>query len=84
MHRFESLVADRKGLVFPPSLPPSFFSSSLTDEVSGEIFDLLTSLADFGEFKELMLSYKRAKSEYKSSGPFAIEGLQIIGSEPRK
>ena len=54
------------------------------DEVSGEIFDLLTSLADFGEFKELMLSYKRAKSEYKTSGPFAIEGLHIIGSEPRK
>jgi hypothetical protein len=78
MHRFENLVADRKGL---HSLCRTHH---LADEVSGEIFDLLTSLADFAEFKELMLSYKRAKSEYKSCGPFGIEGLQIIGSEPRK
>lgn len=71
------------------SLNEKVITSSLSpltsiDEISGEIFDLLTSLADFGEFKEMMLSYKKAKSEYKSSGPFAIEGLQITGSVARK
>ena len=29
------------------------------DEISGDVFDLLLSLSDFGEFKELMLEHKR-------------------------
>jgi len=31
---------------------------SRSDQLSGEVFDLLLSLADFSEFKETMLSYK--------------------------
>eukprot|EP00128_Syssomonas_multiformis_P005958 Colp12_sorted_trinity150504_noHs@21928 len=31
------------------------------DQVEGDVFDLLTSLGDFNEFKELMLSFKAHK-----------------------
>eukprot|EP00603_Paraphysomonas_imperforata_P014938 CAMPEP_0114466584 /NCGR_PEP_ID=MMETSP0104-20121206/9149_1 /TAXON_ID=37642 ORGANISM="Paraphysomonas imperforata, Strain PA2" /NCGR_SAMPLE_ID=MMETSP0104 /ASSEMBLY_ACC=CAM_ASM_000202 /LENGTH=153 /DNA_ID=CAMNT_0001639957 /DNA_START=113 /DNA_END=574 /DNA_ORIENTATION=- len=37
------------------------------DEISGEIFDLLLSLSDFSEFKDLMLSYKRSKGDRRGS-----------------
>jgi hypothetical protein len=37
------------------------------DEIGGEIFDLLMSFGDFSEFKELMLSYKRAKQDSNST-----------------
>jgi len=41
----------------------SKFSAPLSipaqDEISGDVFDLLLSLSDFGEFKELMLEHKR-------------------------
>lgn len=32
--------------------------STRSDQLSGEVFDLLLSLADFSEFKETMISYK--------------------------
>jgi uncharacterized membrane protein YgcG len=44
----------------------SFFSL-FVEELAGEVFDLLLSLGDFMEFKDLMLSYKRNKQGGSSS-----------------
>jgi ADP-ribosylation factor 2-binding protein len=46
------------------------------DEVSGEIFDLLLSMGDFTEFKDLMLSHKRAMA---SGGAATGRDLQLCG-----
>ena len=54
-------------------------TDSFADEISGEIFDLLLSLGDFTEFKEMMLSYKRAHSEVKGVGGLSIAGHHLSG-----
>ncbi len=47
------------------------------DELSAEIFDLLMSLGDFVEFKQMMLSYKRQKNNIQSLDNFAIAGRHV-------
>ncbi len=48
------------------------------DEIAGEIFDLILSLGDFAEFKELILAYKKRKlrKQSKSAG-FDIAVKQV-------
>ena len=48
-----------------------------TDEIDVEIFDLLMSLGDFDEFKQLMLSHKKEKTA-KLSG--IVEPLTVFGT----
>lgn len=53
-------------------------STTFKDELSGEVFDLLLSLGDFLEFKDLMLSFKRSKAPVETrsapSGPSGKSG----------
>jgi hypothetical protein len=49
------------------------------DDLSGEVFDLLITLGDFLEFKDLMLSFKRSKAESKSSKSGGGLDLSITG-----
>mmetsp|Transcript_29196 Transcript_29196/g.29545 ORF Transcript_29196/g.29545 Transcript_29196/m.29545 type:complete len:167 (+) Transcript_29196:114-614(+) len=51
--------------------------SSRPDELSGEVFDLLLSLGDFNEFKQLMLSHKKAKSAGADIQSLAVMGHHI-------
>lgn len=44
-----------------------FVSDSLTDELGGEVFELLTSLGDFTEFKDLMISHKNSKQQQQQN-----------------
>mmetsp|Transcript_22040 Transcript_22040/g.26029 ORF Transcript_22040/g.26029 Transcript_22040/m.26029 type:complete len:184 (-) Transcript_22040:92-643(-) len=41
--------------------------ASRKDEICGDVFDLLLSLGDFAEFKDLMLDHKRTKA--RRNGP---------------
>lgn len=56
----------------------------ISDEISGEIFDLLVSLGDFTEFKEMMLSYKRVGNEAKGVGGISISGRHLIGLQQQE
>ena len=49
----------------------------MVDDLSGDVFDLLMSLGDFSEFKQLMLSVKKAKSGGDNSGSLAICGTSL-------
>ena len=60
-------------------LAADFSENVYADEISGEIFDLLLSLGEFTEFKEMMLSYKRARSEAKGVGGISISGHNLTG-----
>jgi hypothetical protein len=50
-----------------------------TDELSGEVFDMLASLKDFMEFKELMLATKRSKGSSRGTGAGFGLDLSITG-----
>ena len=47
------------------------------DELCSDIFDMLMSFSDFNEFKDLMLSYKRAQSSSSSIDNFSIAGKHV-------
>ncbi len=47
------------------------------DELGGEVFELLTTLGDFTEFKDLMLSYKQSKTMPSLGLDFAISGKKV-------
>jgi hypothetical protein len=58
----------------------SFFSLSCLfykDELGGEVFELLTTLGEFTEFKDLMLSYKQSKTMPSLGLDFAISGKKV-------
>mmetsp|Transcript_24550 Transcript_24550/g.22303 ORF Transcript_24550/g.22303 Transcript_24550/m.22303 type:complete len:152 (-) Transcript_24550:89-544(-) len=46
------------------------------DEISGEIFDLLSSMGDFNEFKDLMLNYKREQNK-SGKNELSLSGKHI-------
>lgn len=57
-----------------------FYFSMFLDEIGGEIFDLLLSLADFGEFKDMMLSHRKAREEQKDGDTLmslAVSGTHV-------
>eukprot|EP00916_Digyalum_oweni_P014946 GHVL01024429.1.p2 GENE.GHVL01024429.1~~GHVL01024429.1.p2 ORF type:complete len:220 (-),score=49.82 GHVL01024429.1:1199-1858(-) len=45
------------------------------EELDGELFDLLTSIADFATFKELMISYKQKLKDNDKEGLICIDGI---------
>ena len=48
---------------------------AVTEEISGDLFDLLIGLGDFGEFKSLMLSYKeQVAGELAGRSPSSASG----------
>ena len=53
-------------------------------ELDGEVFDLLMSLGDFSEFKQLMLSHKQAKhsngTDIASLGVFGVRVSEATGA----
>ena len=60
-----------------------FFNVFFTDEIDVEIFDLLMSLGDFDEFKQLMLSHKKEKT-VKLNGiaePLTVFGTNLSSSK---
>jgi len=57
---------------------------SRQDEMDTEIFDLLLSLSDFDEFKEIMLSYKKpTKSTTTNYSNADVFDFAIKGSKPK-
>jgi hypothetical protein len=58
------------------SLIMKYSRESNVDEIGGEIFDVLMSLSDFDEFKDLMLSHKKEREEQKleDKAPLAVTG----------
>lgn len=50
------------------------------DEIGGEIFDLLLSFSDFGEFKATMVAHKAAKEQGDGPGGLSVSGRAISGS----
>ena len=69
MARFEGLVAGRPGRFVHSLHINSRYCIVIqrdwydfVDELGGEIFDMLTSLGDFMEFKDLILNYKRMRA----------------------
>ena len=69
----ESYIAMKKfSLVFE-----TFLITIFSDEIDVEIFDLLMSLGDFDEFKQLMLSHKKEKTA-KLNG--IVEPLTVFGT----
>jgi ADP-ribosylation factor 2-binding protein len=57
---------------------------SRQDEMDTEIFDLLLSLSDFDEFKEVMLSYKKpVKASSSSSTNTGVFDFAITGNKPK-
>eukprot|EP00981_Chlorochromonas_danica_P003864 scaffold732_cov192-Ochromonas_danica.AAC.3 len=50
------------------------------DELSGETFDMLNTVWEFLEFKDLMLSYKRSRTTSSAVAAPTSEGLSISGS----
>lgn len=59
VENFGEMMAARKvGGILMLSCPR--FIETLQDEICGDVFDLLLSLGDFAEFKELMLATKRS------------------------
>jgi len=83
MRKFEEDIAARKGIfmhkhAFAAYCTCHHFSyPHPADEVSGDVFDLLLSIGDFTEFKDLMLSHKRAAAS--SSGKAAGGSLELHG-----
>merc|ERR1719487_111885 len=62
-----------------PGFRMSKFEEMLTkrqDEISGEIFDMLLSLGDYSEFKQMMLSHKAEKNGESS---LSISGMHLSG-----
>jgi hypothetical protein len=58
------------------SFNPVVIFCLVIDEVSSDVFDLLLSMGDFTEFKELMLSHKRALATGDNA---AGGGLELCG-----
>ena len=56
---------------------------SRQDEMDTEIFDLLLSLSDFDEFKEVMLSYKKPVNKPTTNTNGGIFDFAITGSKPK-
>ena len=57
-----------------------YYSLPSSDQIDIEIFDLLMSLGDFTEFKELMLAHKRDKkmeASGKSGELLTIFGVKV-------
>jgi hypothetical protein len=85
MRNFELQLAARKGTHQDNTHIVIEMSDScvcwlmLSDEISGEIFDLLVSLGEFSEFKEMMLAYKRVGHEAKGVGGISISGRHLTG-----
>ncbi len=88
MRKLEAIIVNRQGEQRSPSLAFHFFVSPrltlhCSDELGGEVFELLTSLGEFSEFKDLMIAYKQSKAAPTSSGPtgfgldFAISGKKV-------
>lgn len=46
------------------------------EEISGEIFDMLLSLGDYAEFKQMMLSHKAERS---GGAGLSISGTHLSG-----
>lgn len=58
---------------------------SRQDEMDTEIFDLLLSLSDFDEFKDVMLSYKKpVKASTNNNSNVGVFDFAITGSKPPK
>ena len=59
--------------------------SSRTEEITGDVFDMLMSFTDFDEFKSLMLSHKNAAAGSTATfddmlGIVSAEGNCAVGS----
>mmetsp|Transcript_1762 Transcript_1762/g.1908 ORF Transcript_1762/g.1908 Transcript_1762/m.1908 type:complete len:173 (-) Transcript_1762:1440-1958(-) len=54
------------------------------DEIDTEIFDLLMSLGDFSEFKELMVAHKKMKESIKNGSTelLTIFGTHMVSEPP--
>ena len=85
MRSFERQLEGRRGIQAHPMLRKNIviiiighltskvcLGSFVLDEISGEIFDLLLSLSDFTEFKDLMLSYKKSKLDRRSTSSLTV------------
>lgn len=81
MPRVESMLASKKGACSNftgGAIVPLMSRLLFLDELSGDVFDVMSSLGDFHEFKELMLSQKRAKNIVNPSGGLGLD-LCITG-----
>ena len=80
METFEQMLVVRQGMI--PCITYFLWIYSLfsfiAEEIGGEIFDLLLSMSDFSEFKEMMVARKQAKEEQKDGD--CIQNLTISGS----
>lgn len=58
----------------------------LPDEIDIEIFDLLMSLGDFSEFKQLMLAHKKEKTSRSLGGaePLTVFGTNLTSTSNSK
>eukprot|EP01041_Mallomonas_annulata_P002739 gene2739-5394_t len=56
--------------------------STRSDQLSGDVFDLLISLGDFNEFKQLMLSQKRTKNSGSELLGLSVQGTAFGGLGP--
>ena len=76
----EDYIESKIKSAFPDLTMPRVESmlASKKDELSGDVFDVMSSLGDFHEFKELMLSQKRAKNIVNPSGGLGLD-LCITG-----
>ena len=85
MRRFETMVASRPGsFAFPLYAEICLFDLDIfyhhySDELGGEIFDILLSLSDFTEFKDMILNYKRS---HMSGGDSIFVRGQHVDSAP--
>lgn len=79
MARFESMLASRQGMHLYRIIRSEWHIYWLlpVDEISPEILDILMSLGDFVEFKQMMLSVKRGKKEANSLDNFSIDGKHV-------
>ena len=89
--RYTSLIEstlDQKLTEKVPNFSMKRFETMLLsrqDEMDTEIFDLLLSLSDFDEFKEVMLSYKKPvnKPTTNTNTNAGIFDFAITGSKPK-
>ncbi len=80
MEAFEQMLISRQGRVTHLQSPSPFVTRLrlYSDEIGGEIFDLLLAMSDFSEFKEMMIARKQAKEEQKDGD--CLQNLAISGS----
>jgi len=87
--RYTSLIEstlDQKLTEKVPNFSMKRFETMLLsrqDEMDTEIFDLLLSLSDFDEFKEVMLSYKKPVNKPTTNSNAGIFDFAITGSKPK-